>query len=114
MVKLYAMYAVAAIALSACKSEVESNTQNAQAANANSAIEKSLEVCGTVLVNNGKIYLQISNDNSEKNSMPELRGSDVETTNALQAIAEKLGNACISADFSKEIVTVSSIAAIKK
>jgi hypothetical protein len=114
MVKLYTMFVTAFMGLGACKSEISADTQSAKTAPVNASIENSKEECGTVLVSKGKIYLQIVSNNSDKNTMPELKGNDVETNNALQAMAEKLSSACISGDFSKEVVTIPSISAIRQ
>ncbi len=98
--------------LSACLSQSGSSSQ----ASVESSPERDKEMCGTVTQKSSSFYLQIGTVSSGENSDYLLEPQDGATTQVLEDLAGRTGNACITARFvaSSDSVMVRTVANIRE
>lgn len=90
-------------------------TESVQASVDSGAV-RDKEMCGTVIQKEAKIYLQSKASHSEEKSDYLLESQDGATTQVLEDLAGRTGNACITARFvaSSDSVMVKTVANIRE
>jgi hypothetical protein len=103
---------VVPIGLTACQSQTSELSQ----ASTDSGGASNTEMCGTVIQKSAKIYLQSISGNSEENADYLLEPQDGATTQVLEDLAQRAGNACITARFvaSSDSVMITTVANIRE
>lgn len=99
-------------ALSACQSKTTESSQ----ASVGSGPEPETERCGTVIQKSAQIFLQSVSGNSDENVDYLLEPQDGATTQVLEDLAQRAGNACITARFvaSSDSAMVTTVANIRE
>ena len=94
----------------------QSRTTDAQQASVESESVSDKEMCGTVIQKLQSIYLQSVSGNSEDNGDYLLEPQDGATLQVLDDLAQRAGNACITARFvvTTQAVLVTSVANIRE